>query len=152
MILYMCTKNYDQIMYSSWDMVCDGCNYFSSLAIFCSFTAATVQKIKILKKWKNCLQISSLYIDVPKIMIRWCTVCEIWCVTEVINISPFGLIFCPFTPLTAQKIRMLKKWKKTYTDIILHMCTTNYDQTMYSSSDMVCDKRTDGWMDGKSDA
>ena len=80
-ILHMCTKNYDQIMCSSWDMVCDGCNYFSSSAIFCSFTTATVQKIKILKKWKNCLPISSLYIDVPKIMIRWCTVREIWCVT-----------------------------------------------------------------------
>ena len=23
-ILHMCTKNYDQMMYSSWDMACDG--------------------------------------------------------------------------------------------------------------------------------
>ena len=23
-ILHICTKNYDQMMYGSWDMVCDG--------------------------------------------------------------------------------------------------------------------------------
>ena len=27
-ILNKCTKNYDQMPYCSWDMVCDGCNYF----------------------------------------------------------------------------------------------------------------------------
>ena len=122
-------------------MVCDGCNYFSSLAIFCSFTAATVQKIKILKKWKNCLQISSLYIDVPKIMIRWCTVCEIWCMTEVINISHFGLFFALLlTTLKSPKNLNFKKMKKNPGDIIiLHRRTKNYDQMMYGYWDMVHD-------------
>ena len=82
-ILHMCTKNYDQMMYSSWDMVRDRCNcYFSFWAIFCPFTPLTAQKINILQKWKKCLKISSFYICVPKIMIRWCTVPEIWCVTD----------------------------------------------------------------------
>ena len=46
--------------------------------------------------------------------------------------------FCPFTPLTAQKIKIKKKWKK-------HLqCTKNYDQMMYGSWDMVCDEWTDG--------
>ena len=36
--------------------------------------------------------------------------------------------------------------KKTPRDIIiLHMCTKNYDQMMYSSSDMVRDTQMDGW-------
>ena len=60
-ILHMYTKNYDQIMYGSWDMVCDRCNYFSFWATFCSFTPLTSQKL---------LQISSFYICVPKIMSR----------------------------------------------------------------------------------
>ena len=39
--------------------------------------------------------------------------------------------------------------------IILHMCTKNYDQMMYDSSDIMrdrwMDRQTDRWMDGKSD-
>ena len=92
-ILCKCTKNYDQMMFGSWDMVHDGCNYFWFWAIFCPFTYLTAQKIKILKKWKNHLEISSFYIYVPKIMIRWCLVPVIWCVTYVIVISHFGLFF-----------------------------------------------------------
>ena len=45
---YICTKNYDQMMYGFWDMVHDRCNcYFSFWAIFCHFTSLTAQKIKI---------------------------------------------------------------------------------------------------------
>ena len=82
-ILHNCTKNYDQMMYSSWDMVHDRCNcYFSFWAVFCPFTPLTTKKIKILKKWKKHLEISSFYRCVPKIMIRWYTVPEIWCTTD----------------------------------------------------------------------
>ena len=79
-ILRMHTKNYDQMMYGSWDMVHDRHNcYFSFWAIFCPMSPLTVQQIKILKKWrKKPLKISSFYICVPKIMIRWCTVPDIW--------------------------------------------------------------------------
>ena len=91
-ILHMCTRNYDQMMYSSGDMVRDRCNcYFS-----------------------------------------------------------FWTIFCPFTPLTAQKIKVLKK---TLGDItILHMCTKNYDQ-IFTVPEICCatDGRTDGRTDGKSE-
>ena len=38
-------------------------------------------KIKIFKKRKKHLEIS-FYICVPKILIRWCTVPEIWCATD----------------------------------------------------------------------
>ena len=81
-ILCNCTKNHDHILYSSWDVGHDRCNcYFSFWAIFYPFTPTPTpppplkaQKISILKKWKKYLEISSFYICVPKIMIRWCTV------------------------------------------------------------------------------
>ena len=70
--LHMCTKNYDHILYYSWDMVSDRCNcYFS-------FSA---QKMKISKKWKKKLRDIIILPCVPKIMIRWCSVPEIWCAT-----------------------------------------------------------------------
>ena len=34
------------------------------------------------KKWKKILEISPFYICVPTIMIRWCTVPEIWCLND----------------------------------------------------------------------
>ena len=58
-ILHKCsTKNHDDTMHCSWDMVCDGCNsYFSFWAIFRPFIPLTTQKIKILQKWKKHLEI-----------------------------------------------------------------------------------------------
>ena len=87
-VLHKCPKNYDQMMYSSWDMVHDDdgdwCNcYFSFWAIFCPFTPLTTQKIKVLKKWKKPLSYYHFfYICAPKIMIRWCMVPEICCATD----------------------------------------------------------------------
>ena len=49
------------------------------------------------------------------------------------NYFSFWAIFSPFTPLTAQKLKLKKKMKKTPGDIILHVCPTNYDQIMYGS-------------------
>ena len=87
-ILHMDTKNHDHMLYCSWDMAYDGCNFYIS----------------------------------------------------------FWAIFCPFTQLTAQKIKIKKKKKKSPEDIIiLHMCTKHYDLMMYSSSDVVCKGWTDGW-------
>ena len=82
-ILHKRTKNHDHMLYCSWDMAHDGCNcYFSFWAIFCPFTPLTAQKMKISKKWKKHLEISSFYTCVPKIMIRWCTVHKKWCATD----------------------------------------------------------------------
>ena len=71
------------MLYRSWDMGCDGYNcYFSFWAIFCPFIPVTARKMKISKKWKKHQEISSFYICVPKIMIRRCTVPEIWCARD----------------------------------------------------------------------
>ena len=79
-ILNNCTKNHDHMLYYFWEKARDTCNfYFSFWAIFYPFIPLKAQKIKISQKWKKTLQISSFYTCVPKTMIRWCTVPEIWC-------------------------------------------------------------------------
>ena len=81
-ILNKCIKH-DHMVHCSWDTTSDRCNFsFSFWAIFWPFTPLTTQKTKILKKWKKCLEISLLYTCVPKIMTTWCTVFEIWCLTD----------------------------------------------------------------------
>ena len=91
-ILHMCTINENHMMYVSWDMEHDRQKFFLFWTIFCSFTPLTAEKIKISKKLNKHLEISSFYTCVPKIMIRRCTVPEIWCVTDI-TIFHFGLFF-----------------------------------------------------------
>ena len=88
-IIHKRTTNGNYMMYGSWDMKCD--RQTSFWTIFCLFTWLKTQKIKFLKTWKRCLEISSFYSSVPKIMI--CYVPEIWHVTDVISIFHFGLFF-----------------------------------------------------------
>ena len=64
-IQHKCTKNHNLMLYFSWDMVRDKCNYFSFWAIFRPFTPPTAQKIKISKKWKKHLEISPFYTYLP---------------------------------------------------------------------------------------
>ena len=110
-ILHDCTKNQDHMLYCSWDIDRDGCTYFLVWAIFCPFTSLTAQKSEFKKKFKKCLEISSFHTSAPKIIIICYTVPETWCDRCNCYFS-FWAIFCPFTPLTAQKIKILKKWKK----------------------------------------
>ena len=56
----------------------------------------------------------------------------------------------PFTTLTIQKIKILKKWKMPR-DIILHMCIINDNHMMYDSWNMEHDRWTDGQMDRRTD-
>ena len=79
------------MLYCSWDMVRDRCNYFSFWTIFCPFTHPTPPpaspppnslKNQKSKKMKKRLEISSFYTCVPKMMIRWCMVPEIWYATD----------------------------------------------------------------------
>ena len=139
------------MQYCSWDMARNGCNcYFSFWTVFCPFTPLTTWKMKISKQWKKRVQMTSFYISAPKVMIIWYTVPEIWNMTDV-TVFHFGIFFALLPPLTAQKIKISKKWKKTPGDIIiLHMCTKNYDQ-MFGSLKMVCDGQMDGRTDEKSD-
>ena len=101
------------------------------------------RKIKILKTWKQDLEISSFYTNVPKIMMICYTVPEIWRITDLIVIFHFGIFFALLPPNSPQN-QNLKKMKKTPGDIIILLTfTKNYDQTMYGCWDMVRNRRTD---------
>ena len=107
---------------------------------FSPFCPPKSWKNQNLKKWNKHLEISSFYICASKIMIRWGMVPEIWYVMDVIVISHFGLFFALLPP-NSQKNQNFEKVKKAPGDIIiLHICTKNYDQMMYGSWDMMCDR------------
>ena len=56
------------------------------------------------------------------------------------NLFLLWTIFCPFTPppppLTTQRIKILKKWKKPRDIIILHKCTIDDNHMIYGSWDI----------------
>ena len=79
----------------------------------------TIRKIKILKKWKKHLEISSFYTSAPKIMIICYIIPEIWRVTDVIVIFHFELFFALLPPPNSPKNQNLNKMKKTPGDIII---------------------------------
>ena len=56
------------------------------------------------------------------------------------NFLSLWTVFCPFTPLTTWKIKILKNWKKTLDIIILHKCTKNHDHMLYCSLDVACQR------------
>ena len=88
------------------------CNYyFLFWTIFCPFTTLTAKKMKISKKWKRTLEISSFNTSVPKIWIVCFTVPEIWHMTDVIVIFRFGL-FLPFYHPNSLKNKNFKKNEK----------------------------------------
>ena len=110
MLLHICPINQDQ-MYSSWDMQCNRQNLFIILGHLLPFTPLKAWKMKISKKWKTYLEISSFYTSLPKTMIIGCTVPEIWWMTDVIVIFHFGLFFA-LLPLWQPKKWKLQKSEK----------------------------------------
>ena len=115
-ILLLCTKNLDVRIYSSWDIRVwrtEIGNYGSFSSLLPSPPPSKKKKStksEFQKNKKILLEISSFYTCVPKTTIIWGTVPEIQ--IETGNFLSFSIIFCPFTLLTAQKIKILKKWKK----------------------------------------
>ena len=97
-ILQMFTINDSHMVYGFSDVECNSQIFLTFWTIFCPFTPHNNPKNQNSAKLKKSLKISSFYICVPKIMIRWCTVPEIWCVTDVIVISHFGLFFALLLP------------------------------------------------------
>ena len=96
-ILQMHTINDNRMMYGSWHMECDEQNFLSLWTIFRPSTPLTTQKIKILKKRKKHPDIS-FYKSVPKIMIIYRTVTEIWRLADVVFVFHFGLFFALLPP------------------------------------------------------
>ena len=109
-------------------------NFLQTWVVFCPFTTPNNLEIKILKKWRKHLEISSFDTCVPKTTIIWGMLPEIWSATDTFFLS-FLTIFCSFTSLLTQKIKIWKKCKRPGDIILLHMCTINEDHMIYVSWD-----------------
>ena len=169
-LMYHKWQSYDVwfLRYQAWLISRDIRQFFVILGYFLPFYPLT-QKIKFLKKWKKLLGILSFYPWVPQIKII-CMVPEISSTTDIIfcHLGPvfltkncdhrlycswdivrdgcncyfsFWATSCPFTSLIAQKIKNIRKMKKTPGDIfILHKCTKTHDHRLYHSWDMAGDE------------
>ena len=126
-------------MYDSWDMEHNRHNFLSFWASFCPFTSQTTWKTKILKEWIKDLEISSFTHVYQKSQSY-----SVWLLRYKAQQTEFFINlghFLPFNPPNSQKIRILKKWKKTSGDIIiLHLRTTYNNHKMYSSWNMEHDR------------
>ena len=97
----------------------------------------TTQKLKILKKWKKTtttttkkkrLDISLFYTIVPKIMIIYHTVPEIWHGTDVIFIFHFGLFLPFYTPTSPPQPEQPDKSKLKKNPWRVHLFTLVYQR------------------------
>ena len=130
MMIIWCTKPEN----GAWQNILPFC------VIFCPFSPLATQKIKILKKWKKkCLKILTFYTCAPKVTIIWCTVPEIWRVTDKI-FCHFGSFFA-LLPHLPEKSKFWKNEKKPGDNIILNLCTTNDNHMMYGSWDIGHDRQ-----------
>ena len=92
-ILHMCTINDSHMMYGSWDMECNRQNFFVILDHFLHFYPPTIQKFKILKKWKK-----------PPgdiITLNMCTINDNHMMYSSWDMSMTDTIFCHFWPFFA---------------------------------------------------
>ena len=98
-ILHMCTINDNHLKYGSWDMEHNRQNFFLILDLFCLFTIN--QNFEKLKKTVGDIIILHKSTKNHDNMLHysWDTAH-----VDVIFYIPFGAIFCPFTPITTQKI------------------------------------------------
>ena len=71
--LLLCTINESYHVYVFWDMEQNRHNFLSLWTMFSPFTPLTTQRIKIFKKWKKSLEISSFYTCASEIMITCCS-------------------------------------------------------------------------------
>ena len=131
-------------------MKCNRQNFLSFWAILCSFTPTNNLKNHIFEKMKKA----------PKdiIILHKCTKNHdhlLYCSWDMAcggcNFFHFGA-FSDLLPPNSPKNSKLKNMKETSGDnIILHVCTKNYDHMMYGSWDTVEDGRTDGRINGQMD-
>ena len=111
-ILHKCTKNNDHMMYASWDMEYKRQNFLSFWAILCPFPPQNQTFKKTKKTSGEIIHLCMCTINEDHIMYGSWDI-EIKGATDRISCY-FGTFFCPFTPLTTWKIKILKKWKKAH--------------------------------------
>ena len=127
------------MIYSSWDIE-QNVLKLVILGLFLSFYPLKSQKIKIFKNEKICRRYHH-FIHVYQKSQSY----DVWFLRYGVRQTEFFVImdhFFPFTPQWTQKIKILKKWKKTLGDIIiLQMFTITDNHMIYGFSDMECNKQ-----------
>ena len=92
-ILHKCTKNHE-----IWKVMDVIVIFHFGLYFSLYLTPPNSPKNENFKKMKKRLEISSFYTSVPKIMIIWYSVPEIWHMAGVIVTFHFGLFFALLSP------------------------------------------------------
>ena len=114
-IFHMCTINYNHMMYGSWDIERDRQNFFVTLDKFLPIYPLKTRKIKVLKTWKKRLEVLSFYTNKCTKNQDHMLYCSWDMARDECNCYfSFLTIFCPFTHLTAPKMKISKKWKNTW--------------------------------------
>ena len=115
-ILRRCNISDNHMMYGSWDMKHDGQNCFVILDDFLPFYPLTTQRIIISKKLKK--------MPGDMIILHKCTIndnhmtYDSWDMKhDGQNFLSFWTAFCPFTPITKWKIKMMKNVKKKHLEV-----------------------------------
>ena len=156
-ILPMCTKNRNHMMYGSWDTEWDRqTGFFLILGHFLPIHPLLIPKIKILNKINKTpediiiLHMGTInaqsYVHHGHIWLGTNQMFDSWNIEgDRHNFLSFWTIFCHFTPLPPTnnpRNQNFEKMKKKPRDIIiLHMCTINDNHMMYGSWDMECDRQ-----------
>ena len=111
-ILHMCTKNHNHMMYGSWDMECDRQNFLSLWTVFALLPPYGPKKSKFWKNEKNTWS----YYYFTNVYHKWqsCDVQFFRYRVQQTKFLSFWTVFCPFTPLTTRKIKILKNWKNAW--------------------------------------
>ena len=149
-MLHMYIKNYDQMMYSSWDMMHGRCIILGCFLPFYSPNSLKNQNFKNMKKMSGDIIILHMCNKIyDRIMYGfWDMVCD-----RCNFYFSFSAVFCPFTHLTAQKIKILKKWKKYQEITSFYISVPKIMTRWYTDPEICCttDSRTDRQMDGQTD-
>ena len=110
-ILNLCNKKHNQMMYAYSDMECDRHNFLSFQVIFCSFTPLLTRKIKI---WKNVKSTSRYY---PFTYVHHKSRSyDVWFLRYKVQRTKFFVIlghFLPFDPPNNPKNQNFEKMKKS---------------------------------------
>ena len=133
-ILHMCTKNQNHMIYSSWDTEWDSKDFLLFWFIFCLFNKPTpplmILKIKILEKnEKNAGDIILLYIYMYhkwRSYVIWFLKYKVW-QTEMFIILGHFMPFQPFDNLENQNFKVEKNTWSYYYFIRLHHKRQSYD-------------------------
>ena len=149
--IHLCTKNLDDLIYCSWDIERDGLK-LTILGHYFPFQPPKPPKNQNFEKYKN--------IDGDIIILHMCTINHDHVMygsrdmeRDRQNFLSFWTIFCPITPLTTRKIKVLKKWKKQAWRY--HHFTQKYQKSWSYATPFLrygaqrTDKRSDRRTDGR---